>query len=108
MWFVRRPINSWDRQPFLTDVRLGPGDPSGSYQPAYTAVRRNFIIANYGGSQGFDNDDGSSWYDIHDNFIYGEGLKQDYGGHDSRYTNNVNVVHHYDGQARDCLSMPQL
>jgi len=63
-----------------------------------TEVHHNFIIANYGGSQGFDNDDGSSWYNIHHNFIYGEGLKQDYGGHDSSYTDNLNVVHHYDGQ----------
>ena len=90
------PLNSWDRQPFLTDVRYGKDRPS--YEAADSEVNNNFIIANYGGSQGFDNDDGSSWYNIHDNFIYGEGLKQDYGGHDSRYTNNVNVVHHYDGQ----------
>ena len=47
---------------------------------------------------GFDNDDGSSWYHIHDNFIYGEGLKQDYGGHNSIYNDNVNIVHKYDGQ----------
>lgn len=94
------PINSWDRQPYLTDIRYGVKKPS--YEPADTEVVRNFIIANYGGSQGFDNDDGSSYYDIHENFIYGEGLKQDYGGHDSRYTNNVNVVHHYDGQ--NCIN----
>ena len=61
-------------------------------------VANNFIIANYGGSQGFDNDDGSSWYHIHDNFVYGEGLKQDYGGHNSVYSDNVNVVHKFDGQ----------
>ena len=60
------------------------------------------IIANYGGSQGFDNDDGSSWYDIHHNVIYGEGLKQDYGGHDSKYRDNLNIVHHYDGQ--NCIN----
>ena len=28
------------------------------------------VIANYGASQGFDTDDGSSWYDIHDNFFF--------------------------------------
>lgn len=92
------PINSWDRQPFLTDVR----DGTPSWVPAPTEVDRNFIIANYGGSQGFDNDDGSSFYRIHDNFIYGEGLKQDYGGHDSYYVNNVNIVHKYDGQ--NCIN----
>ena len=60
---------------FWTDVRDGPEKPG--WNPAFTEVERNIIIANYGGSQGFDNDDGSSWYDIHHNVIYGEGLKQD-------------------------------
>eukprot|EP00051_Salpingoeca_urceolata_P018464 m.259210 g.259210 ORF g.259210 m.259210 type:complete len:190 (-) comp19202_c0_seq9:28-597(-) len=72
------PINSWDRQLYWTDVRDGPSKPG--WNPAFSHVHGNVIIANYGGSQGFDNDDGSSWYDIHDNVIYGEGLKQDYGG----------------------------
>ena len=87
-------MNSWDRMQILNDVR----DPSKpSYDAALTDVSYNFIIANYGGSQGFDNDDGSSWYDIHDNFIYGEAFKMDYGGHDSKYHDNINLVHHYDG-----------
>lgn len=31
-----------------------------------------------GASQGFDNDDGSSWYDTHDNFFYdAAGFKMD-------------------------------
>lgn len=92
------PINSWERGAYLSDVR----DGTPSWEPKYNDIASNFIIANYGGSQGFDNDDGSSWYNIHHNFIYGEGLKQDYGGHDSRYHNNVNVVHKYDGQ--NCLN----
>lgn len=90
------PINSWDRQPFLTDVPYGMDNLT--YMPALTTINNNFIIANYGGSQGVDNDDGSTRYFIHSNFMYGEGLKQDYGGHDSVYINNVNVVHQYDGQ----------
>ena len=94
------PINSWDRQLFWTDIRDGSSKPG--WNPAYTEVDRNVIIANYGGSQGFDNDDGSSWYNIHHNVIYGEGLKQDYGGHDSKYHNNLNLVHHYDGQ--NCIN----
>ena len=49
------PINAWDRQPFLADV----GGPP-SYAPRMSSVERNFIIANYGSSQGFDTDDGSS------------------------------------------------
>jgi hypothetical protein len=96
------PINSWDRQPFLTDVRNGPGG-APSYDAALTDISSNFVIANYGASQGVDNDDGSSWYDIHDNFFFdAEGLKQDFGGHDSRYHHNVNYVVKYDGQ--QCLN----
>lgn len=93
------PINSWDRQLFWTDVRdpLKPG-----WNPAYSDIALNVILANYGGSQGFDNDDGSSWYDIHHNVIYGEGLKQDYGGHDSKYRNNLNLVHKFDSQ--NCIN----
>ena len=69
------PINSWDRQLYLTDVRYGTDKPS--FNAAPTVIRHNVIYANYGGSQGVDNDDGSSWYDIYENFIYGEGLKMD-------------------------------
>ncbi|KAH8057620.1 hypothetical protein JL722_6706 [Aureococcus anophagefferens] len=93
------PINSWDRQAYRTPLR----DPSGGWAPLPTVISRNAIIANYGGSQGVDNDDGSSWYDIFDNFFYGEGLKNDYGGHDSSYHGNVNVVHPYDGQ--NCINV---
>ncbi len=32
--------------------------------------------------QGFDNDDGSSYFDTHDNFFYdAAGFKMDFGGH---------------------------
>mmetsp|Transcript_23634 Transcript_23634/g.73009 ORF Transcript_23634/g.73009 Transcript_23634/m.73009 type:complete len:873 (+) Transcript_23634:238-2856(+) len=93
------PINSWDRQAYFTDVR----DPEGSWAPVVTTIAHNVIFANYGGSQGVDNDDGSAWYDIHHNFFYGEGLKMDYGGHDSTYHDNMNVVHPYDGQ--NCINV---
>ena len=57
------------------------------------------VIANYGASQGFDTDDGSSWYDIHDNFMFmADAWKMDYGGHDSRFTDNVVYHAHNDGQ----------
>ena len=92
------PINSWDRQLFFTDLR----DPNGSWNPLMSNVSRNVIIANYGGSQGFDNDDGSSWYNISRNVIFGEGFKMDYGGHDSVYANNLNIVKQYDGQ--NCIN----
>ena len=49
-----------------------------------THVDKNLIFANYGGSQGFDTDDGSSFYAIHDNVMYAaDGMKMDYGGEQS-------------------------
>lgn len=57
----------WDRLPFLTDVAQ-PDTPS--FAPAPTVIKNNFIWANYGGSQGVDNDDGSSFYHILDNAFY--------------------------------------
>ena len=51
--------SAWDRQPYLTDVKH-PGAPP-TYNAALTTIRNNFVIANYGASQGVDNDDGSSW-----------------------------------------------
>ena len=41
------PINSWDRQPFLTTIRNG----TPSTQMAWRDVRHNIVIANYGGSK---------------------------------------------------------
>jgi hypothetical protein len=39
-----------------------------------------------------DNDDGSSYYDIHHNVEYASGgLKSDYAGHDKSYHHNINV-----------------
>jgi hypothetical protein len=79
------PINSWDRQPFLTDVL---GQPS--YAAAMSNITGNFIWANYGSSQGFDTDDGSSWYNISDNVMWqADGYKMDFGGHDTVITNNL-------------------
>ena len=63
-----QPINSWDRMPFLTRIRSGGGP--ASYAPASTDTANNAIIANYGASQGFDNDDGSSFYNTHDNWYW--------------------------------------
>ena len=52
-------MNSWDRMPFLTNVRSGGN--AYTYSPAETVTSHRMIIANYGASQGFDNDDGSSY-----------------------------------------------
>ncbi len=82
------PFNSWDRQPYLTNVR-GDGP---SFVPANNTISRNFIIANYGAGWGVDNDDTSSYYDIVSNFMYGGGgVKCDYAGHDKYFHENVLV-----------------
>eukprot|EP00658_Telonema_sp_P-2_P049871 TRINITY_DN3795_c0_g1_i19.p1 TRINITY_DN3795_c0_g1~~TRINITY_DN3795_c0_g1_i19.p1 ORF type:complete len:842 (-),score=152.99 TRINITY_DN3795_c0_g1_i19:108-2633(-) len=79
-------FNSWDRQPFLTEVRNG----TPSLIPAYYEIRNNFMISNYGAGFGVDNDDTSSYYLIHNNFFYlGGGVKCDYDGHDKRFYNNL-------------------
>ena len=46
---------------YISDVKYG----TPSYEAQMNSVNNNFIIANYGASQGFDTDDGSSWYAIH-------------------------------------------
>ena len=43
------PINSWDREPFLTEVRNG----TASLIPAYTNITHNFAVANYGANGGW-------------------------------------------------------
>eukprot|EP00041_Stephanoeca_diplocostata_P042079 m.10090 g.10090 ORF g.10090 m.10090 type:complete len:895 (+) comp7208_c0_seq1:114-2798(+) len=94
------PINTWDREPFVTDV----ADPAGSFRAVPSVVTKNFIFSNYGASQGIDNDDGSSYYHISDNVFYSaDGFKMDYGGHDSKFTNNLIVTLPYDGQ--NCLNV---
>jgi hypothetical protein len=83
------PINSWDRMPFLTKVASG----QPSFTPAPNKITSNLIMANYGGSQGVDNDDGSSLFHIEGNFFYSaDGFKMDYGGHDSLFHDNLVVV----------------
>jgi hypothetical protein len=81
------PFNSWDRQPYLTTIRTG----SPSMQMAWRNIHHNFLLDNYSPQEGVDNDDGSEYYDTHDNFmIYGiQGLKADFGGHDNHHTNNI-------------------
>ena len=62
------PLNSWDRQPFVTDVRNG----TPSVYMAWRHIHHNFFIDNYSPQEDVDNDDGSAYYDTHDNFlVYG-------------------------------------
>jgi len=70
-------FNSWDRLPYFTTVRNG----TASTIPAMNNVHRNFIVANYAADGGcLDNDDGSSYYDIHHNFCVFGGHKSDFDG----------------------------
>lgn len=96
------PINSWDRQPFLTNLRYGGAQ--SSFDPLPRLIRRNFIFANYGASQGVDNDDGSSFFHINHNLFYmADGFKMDYGGHDSRFENNM--VLSFSNNGGPCFNM---
>lgn len=93
-------INSWDRQPFL-HAEAG-GMPS--FAPLPIVIRQNYITANYGSSQGVDNDDGSSHYRIESNVFYAaDGFKMDYGGHDSAFAGNLVLVKAYDSQ--NCVNL---
>ncbi|KAG7341556.1 beta-helix fold protein [Nitzschia inconspicua] len=94
------PINTWDRQAYLTTLKDGQ---TASFDPQPRIIRHNFIFANYGASQGVDNDDGSSWYHIHHNVFYmADGFKMDYGGHDSVFENNLILSYPYSG---NCFGM---
>ena len=57
----------------MTDVRTGSPDT----QKEWDDISRNFIIANYDGQEGIDNDDGSCYYRSHHNFLVysGNGMK---------------------------------
>jgi len=95
------PMNSWNPMPMAT--RFASGGQEASYRGLHSETANNYIFANYGGSQAFDNDDGSSFFYTHDNAFYdSDGFKMDYGGHDSIFANNVVAVRTYDGQA--CLN----
>jgi hypothetical protein len=77
---------------------------TGSFSPLPTVVRQNFVFANYGASQGIDNDDGSAFYEITNNVFYNaDGFKMDYGGHDSSFVSNLVVTFPYDKQ--NCLNV---
>ena len=60
----------------MTDLAYGADHPS--WDAAITTVSHNMIWANYGSSQGFDTDDGSSFYNISNNFMYQAGMYQSY------------------------------
>lgn len=91
-------FNSWHRSPFANRIATGGGAASYASAPTYT--EHNFMDAGYGASQAFDNDDGSSYMYTRDNFFtHSDGWKMDYGGHDSKFLDNVVLVRTYDGQS---------
>lgn len=81
------PFNSWDRQVYVTTVSNGTAQPDKDLDYIFY----NFMIANYHSILAIDNDDGSNYYQTHNNFFAysGSGMKNDFGGHDNRHFNNV-------------------
>ena len=72
------PFNSWDRQPYLTNVNMELSTPS--LQPNQSSLTRNFLINNYHSTWPIDHDDGSCYYyDTYNFLVYG-GYKN-YLGH---------------------------
>jgi hypothetical protein len=71
------PINTWDRQPYLTDA-VQPGSPSVWQHDSY--INYNTLFNNYHSVWPIDHDDGSSFYvDSYNFIIYGG--KKNYLGH---------------------------
>ena len=79
-------FNSWDRQPYLTEVKNG----TPSLTPAQSNMTRNFFINNYHSTWPIDHDDGSCYYyDTFNYLIYG-GYKN-YLGHTKIVQSNVYI-----------------
>ena len=92
------PINSWDRQPYLTKVRYLNG--TATMEKGYDNVTLNILLANYKCNFVLDGDDGSNnWYAYNNFFVYGgHGTKSTKGGHDIRHFNN-----YYGYQSDNCM-----
>jgi len=82
------PFNSWGRVPYL--VRWPNGTVSPGIKPKNDEISHNFIVAGGGANGGaLDHDDGSSFYNDHDNFFVYGGHKSDFDGHRKHSYNNV-------------------
>ena len=57
----------------------------------WRSIDHNFFIDNYSPQEDVDNDDGSAYYETHDNFLVygGNGMKNDFGGHDNHHFGNI-------------------
>ena len=71
------PINTWDRQPYLTDAKQS-GVPSLWQHESY--IHHNMIVKNYHSVWPIDHDDGSCYYEDSYNFLV-YGGKKNYLGH---------------------------
>ena len=76
-------FNSWDRQPYLTEVKDGR---TPSLTPATSYMTGNFIINNYHSAWPIDHDDGSCFYEDTYNFLV-------YGGYKNYLGHNKTVLH---------------
>ena len=83
------PWNSWDRSPYITNLRFNNG--TGSVVPAPRRIHHNFILGNYNTQECIDTDDGSAHYETdHNIFIYGHnGLKTNFAGNNNRHRHNI-------------------
>ena len=90
------PFNSWDRVPYVFDG----DDGKPTVFKKNDTIAYNWILANYHSSMAIDNDDGSAFYDTHDNVFIaapsgaaygGNSLKSDFGGHSNFHHNNLDL-----------------
>jgi hypothetical protein len=92
------PVNTWDRQPFLTrngvDDGFAPSAKLGlqgvSIVKARSYFSQNFIIASGGSSYTIDHDDGSQYYTDSSNFMIYGGCKN-WRGHSKSCEHNTIV-----------------
>ena len=80
------PINTWDRQAFLTELNTG----TPSLIPLQNNVTRNFLLDGYSASFPIDHDDGSAYYFDSENLIVYGGYKN-FLGHSKVSTNNLYI-----------------
>ena len=82
------PINTWDRQPFLSDA-MQSGVPSLWQHESY--IHHNTIINNYYSIWPIDHDDGSCFYEDSYNFLV-YGGKKNYLGHSKTDHHEIYVL----------------
>jgi hypothetical protein len=93
------PINTWDRQPFLTDA-VQPGLPSLWQHESY--IHHNTLFNNYRTVWPIDHDDGSCFYEDSYNFqVYGG--KKNYLGHSKTDHHEIYVYSDAKGGNYVCL-----